>query len=591
MAINNPYVPGDPYSYDLKWIVTKLKEHDAEILALNTTIEKHLIDWLNEHGAPLMFHSFDSMAQLITSRNVGAVAFIEGYYTPGDGGACLYYITDDAAQLSGYYVQLDADLYAMPLLIPPYLRPEIFGAKGDGVTDDTAALQAMLAYEGKTFILSKPYFITGTLQMPINSRITAEKSSLLIRGDVAFPLLAAADNADIQVNIRSIDDNVTILSTDDSEIIADGCTNVYIHDCEIQGGDYYGIYVKDSAAVTVENNYIHDYGYAAIMNYGTSENVKILYNTIYNGRSTSTGNRYAIVASTGPNNTAICPTNVICSGNIIEDLTPFWEGISTHGAINLVVTNNSIKNCLSAISITDRAGQLVTSSNITIANNTCEFSIAADLDSHSEQIIVACKQNGATVITGNVITVTADNTGTLPNGTACLRCDVKNAIISGNSVINTVSTRYGVYLFSRSGADLTDYTFTNNVISSPGIGIKLENQALTQISGDIKDNKFIGCATAIDGNEANGPGGDRNMNRNYCSRNTFINCTTEITHNATGTFADWAYGVGSAVGAFGDIVYNVGFNNGGTNTDILFWLCTTPASLNTPATWLPMTRT
>lgn len=26
MAINNPYIPGDPYSYDLKWIVDKLKE-------------------------------------------------------------------------------------------------------------------------------------------------------------------------------------------------------------------------------------------------------------------------------------------------------------------------------------------------------------------------------------------------------------------------------------------------------------------------------------------------------------------------------------------------------------------------------------
>ena len=23
---NNPYIPGDPYSYDLKWIVDKLKE-------------------------------------------------------------------------------------------------------------------------------------------------------------------------------------------------------------------------------------------------------------------------------------------------------------------------------------------------------------------------------------------------------------------------------------------------------------------------------------------------------------------------------------------------------------------------------------
>lgn len=40
MSINNPYVPGDPYSYDLKWIVEKLKE----AIALYTPISQEVND-------------------------------------------------------------------------------------------------------------------------------------------------------------------------------------------------------------------------------------------------------------------------------------------------------------------------------------------------------------------------------------------------------------------------------------------------------------------------------------------------------------------------------------------------------------------
>lgn len=40
MAINNPYIPGDPYSYDLKWIVDKLKE----ALALYEPLHQEFVD-------------------------------------------------------------------------------------------------------------------------------------------------------------------------------------------------------------------------------------------------------------------------------------------------------------------------------------------------------------------------------------------------------------------------------------------------------------------------------------------------------------------------------------------------------------------
>lgn len=36
---NDPYIPGDPYSYNLKWIIAKLKELEQRIAALENGAE------------------------------------------------------------------------------------------------------------------------------------------------------------------------------------------------------------------------------------------------------------------------------------------------------------------------------------------------------------------------------------------------------------------------------------------------------------------------------------------------------------------------------------------------------------------------
>ena len=36
---NDPYIPGDPYSYNLKWIIAKIKEMEAEIESLKARVE------------------------------------------------------------------------------------------------------------------------------------------------------------------------------------------------------------------------------------------------------------------------------------------------------------------------------------------------------------------------------------------------------------------------------------------------------------------------------------------------------------------------------------------------------------------------
>ena len=52
MAINNPYVPGDPFSYDLKWIVAKLKEYGIFIEGAPATIQALIDEVIKEMSLP-----------------------------------------------------------------------------------------------------------------------------------------------------------------------------------------------------------------------------------------------------------------------------------------------------------------------------------------------------------------------------------------------------------------------------------------------------------------------------------------------------------------------------------------------------------
>lgn len=86
MAINNPYVPGDPFSYDLKWIIRKIKE----LITSTENIDEHIEEYIEE--------------------------YIDHLQIPTD------------------YINV----------MEP--RHGLEGVKGDGVTDDTNALKAIIAY-------------------------------------------------------------------------------------------------------------------------------------------------------------------------------------------------------------------------------------------------------------------------------------------------------------------------------------------------------------------------------------------------------------------------------------------------------------
>lgn len=80
-----------------------------------------------------------------------------GYYAENDGGAVSYFIT--ATEPAGYYELLDNGLYA-EMIVPDTVTPEMFGAVGDGVTDDTTAMlkaaetsNVLSLGKGKTYLI------------------------------------------------------------------------------------------------------------------------------------------------------------------------------------------------------------------------------------------------------------------------------------------------------------------------------------------------------------------------------------------------------------------------------------------------------
>ena len=82
---------------------------------------------------------FETTTDLIKSSvAVGAKVRTSGYYAPCDGGACDFIISSEEKP---YSVKLNNNLYANICNVNGVITPEMFGAKGDGVSDDSVPLQ------------------------------------------------------------------------------------------------------------------------------------------------------------------------------------------------------------------------------------------------------------------------------------------------------------------------------------------------------------------------------------------------------------------------------------------------------------------
>lgn len=326
--LNNSYTSKKPVpaGTDLNnsdyWVLTG--NYNAQIQDFNNRILKCLHTYENVNAM-----------QSDTTLTIGTIAYTQGYYIPGDGGEAYYIITGTAP--AGSYITT-ANGYG-ELVIQDYVTPVMFGAKGDGVTDDTAAVKAAAA-ANKTV-----YFPAGNYKVVFTA--ASERMINCVNGQH----IILDNNAHITVAPNNYDHYYVFYAENVSNVIIEGgnihgdkidhtytagSTHEFCHAVCV-GGNTDSVTIKN---IRIDNMPGDGVSIGGDTNFTGCKNIKVQGLTIDGCR------RQGVSVCEGE--------NVIVSGNTIKNI----EGTAPMSAVNvepflanrkisgILVTDNVIENCL-----------------------------------------------------------------------------------------------------------------------------------------------------------------------------------------------------------------------------------------------------
>lgn len=124
---------------------------NTDVIDNKTIVALHDPSLIAELIISIYVETYNSVADMKDANNLvdGRVVRTCGYYSVGDGGSALYkirkFVVGDVTNNSTLILLTDTN-YVAELLVNGCINVKQFGAKGDGVTDDTTALQDAFNY-------------------------------------------------------------------------------------------------------------------------------------------------------------------------------------------------------------------------------------------------------------------------------------------------------------------------------------------------------------------------------------------------------------------------------------------------------------
>lgn len=401
-----------------------------------------------------------------------------------------------------------------------------FGAVGDGVADDTLAIQAAIDSLTTGGVL---YFSKGTYKLT-GLAVAVDDIELTGNATLTFPVLGASAGITVTSNNFSVTGQLKFTGPLDDVYVANEIaiqingtsavnrgTGVYISGCEFSGFGGYSIQATFMDNIVVERCYSHNIGGAGYTFFSCNDG-KFLHNKIVSVALNNGGNAYGISlthdSTLWPGDMTTSPycRDWLVDGNWIEDIN--WEAIDTHGCERITVVNNRIYNTYGGIAVTTSSNNAIGyagESNI-IAHNLIDARNPDGTLSGRENVNYGITVNGGIItqndgvaITGNILkyqgTINNGNSGAIQatytrnlaltgnviehwggNGINLNFSD--DALVNGNNIASHAATEVGGWAITQSVTDAHKLTITGNVLDSPNESINCKSTVPPVVSGN-----------------------------------------------------------------------------------------------------------
>ena len=416
-------------------------------------------------------NTVSTVADAKASTNLldGQGVYILGYYAAADGGGGMYVYDASSAETANDGTVLALDTLAGRLIYSDVAPATVktFGAVGDGVTDDTAAIQAALDLGIKHI-----YFPEGTYLISSSRLFITNPVSLI--GSNSAEMIAA--------------DGLTYGS-----VSTDG--NGFIDVLDSTGVTFRGL-----TLTTLETSAV-----SACVHFRGCSDVTVT-NCTFNTPNNPNGSK-CIIVQRSPNTPTYQVRNILVSGNIFNQSSNSCLIIgdaATHPT-NILIDGNII-NGRDAVVYGSSIKVDKYTNNCVISNNTI------DGNGYGSEGITVEQGSYNCLVTGNTIHDCTDFGVKLSTDSADFADAFDNITISNNTIYSITSgSGYGVFMDS-TGSVSDSITIKGNVITDVKSGIReaINNQTNLVITGNqINNPTTVGLSiqsnnTIIEGNIVKG---------------------------------------------------------------------------------------
>lgn len=395
---------------------------------------------------------------------------VDNYANTGDGGGGFY---ADVSNGSG--AAFTSGGRAWYLSRNQVIAPEMFGALGDGVADDTAAIQKWLSFAGMlTATKGKNYRLTGQVSINSNSHIIGNDCTLIHDTSTVESVINISNRDNVVIDSVFIDGKKELKSISGTVtaygVQAYACSNLTIQRCRIFNTCEHGIRVGSTSSnlyildniLTGNGNSTTGRGFGVWL-FGGNEFAFVERNSVYGPH----GGGLALDDTSNPPREGVISRRAIFNSNIVDGQNVSKVGMIFEGSQFVIVSSNVVSDCSTGI-VARKIQSVSRTQNIIISDNTVS----------SSQFCIRVSSIQIANINNNILSVINPDTSTMRAAIdiysqTAPRAD--NIFVSGNRILTTYHGIVAGIDVDHANGPINGLKISNNTLEFYGINDNIQN--------------------------------------------------------------------------------------------------------------------